>query len=79
MKKVADLDQFLRSSQRELHSGLSTFKTEYVTAIRKLAEVAQEKRFNALGDAIRHLDAPQRPQESLGTWTFGPYEVKEVY
>ena len=82
VKIVADLEEFLRVSQQELHSSLSTAKTEYVTAIRKLAEAAKDKRFKALGVAIRQLDPhlqPQLPRESLGTWTFGPYEVKGLY
>ena len=81
MKVVADLEEFLRLSQRELHSSLSTVKTKYVTAIRKLAETAKDKRFKALGDTSRHLYPHiqlQFPKGFFGTWIFGPYEVKGV-
>ena len=73
MKTVADAEEFLRLSQRELHISLSTVKTEYVTAIRRLAEAAKDKRFKALGDAIRHLHPHLQPQllgEILGTSFF---------
>ena len=56
MKTVADAEEFLRLSQRELHSFLNTTKLEYVTTIRKLAEKVKEKRFKALRDAISDLD-----------------------
>ena len=82
MGTVADAEEFLRLSQRELHSSLSTIKTEYVTSIRRLAEAAKDKRFKALRDAIRDLDPHLQPQlleEILGTWIFGPHEVKGVY
>ena len=70
MKTVADAEEFLRLSQRELHISLGTVKGEYVTAIRRLAEAAKDTRFKALGDAIRHLDPHLQPQllgEILGT------------
>ena len=82
MKTVAHAEEFLRLSQRELHSALNSIKLEYVTTIRKLAEAAKDKRFKALRDAIRHLDSrlqPQLREEILGTCIFGPHEVKGVY
>ena len=82
MKTVAHAEEFLRLSQRELHSGLNTVKLEYVTVIRKVAEAAKDKRFKALRDAIKHLDPLLQPQlrgEILGTCIFGPHEVNRVY
>ena len=81
VKVVVDLEEFLRLSQRELHSSLSTVKTKYVTAIRQLAETAMDKRVKALGDTIRHLYPHihlQFPKGFFGTWFFGPYEVEGV-
>ena len=78
MKTVAHAEEFLRLSQRELHSALNTVKLEYVTTIRMLAEAAKDKRFTALRDAIKHLDPQLQPklrEEIVGTWIFGPYEV----
>ena len=80
MKTVADAEEFLRLSQRELHISLGTIKSEYVTAIRRLAEAAKDKRIKALGDAIRLLGLQLRLcAEILGTWIFGPHEVTEGY
>jgi len=62
VKTVAHAEEFLRLSQRELHSSLNALKLEYVTTIRKLAETAKEKRFKALQDAIRHLDPRLQPK-----------------
>ena len=62
MKTVAHAEEFLRLSQRELHSALNTVKLEYVTAIRRLAERAKDKRFKALRDAIKHLDPGLQPK-----------------
>ena len=81
MKTVAHAEEFLQLSQRELHSGLNTVKLEYVTVIRKVAEAAKDKRFEALRGAIKHLDLPLQPQlreEILGTCIFGPHEVNRV-
>ena len=78
MKTVADAEEFLRLSQRELQSALNTVKLEYVTTIRKLAETAKDKRFKALRDAIKLLDPRLQPklhEPIVGTWISGPYEV----
>ena len=82
MKTVEDAEKFLQSSQKELHESLSDLKSEYVTAIRRFAEAAKDKRFKALGDAIKHLDPHLEPQlfgEILGTWIFDPHEVQVRY
>ena len=78
MKTVAHAEEFLRLSQRELHAYLNTLKLEYVETIRKLAEAAKEKRFQALRDAIKHLDSRLQPKlrdEIVGTCVSGPREV----
>ena len=70
MKSVAHAEEFLRLSQRELHSSLNALKLEYVATIRRLAETAKEKRFKALRDAIKHLDPRLQPklrEEIIGT------------
>jgi predicted S18 family serine protease len=82
VKTIAHAEEFLRLSQRELHSSLNTLKLEYVTTIRKLAETAKEKRFKALRDAIRHLDPRLQPklrEEIVGTCSSEPCEAKGVY
>ena len=82
MKTVAHAEEFLRLSQRELHSALNTVKLEYVTAMRKLAERAKDKRFKALRDAIKLLDPRLQPklrEAIVGTWISGPYEMAWVY
>ena len=82
MKTVAHAEEFLRLSQRELHSALNTVKLEYVTTIRKLAETAKDKRFKGLRDAIKLLDPRLQPklrEEIVGRWISGPYEVILVY
>ena len=62
MKTVAHAEEFLRLSQRELRSALHTVELEYVTTIRKLAEIAKDKRFMALRDAIKLLDPRLQPK-----------------
>jgi len=82
VKTVAHAEEFLRLSQRELHSALNTLKLEYVTAIRKLAETAKDKRFKALRDAIKLLDPRLQPrlrEVIVGTWISGLYEMTWVY
>ena len=82
MKGDAHAEEFLRLSQRELHSALNTVKLEYVTAIRKLAETAKDKRFKALRGAINLLDPRLQPrlrEVIVGTWISGPNEVRWVY
>ena len=82
MKTIAHAEEFLRLSQRELHSALNTIKLEYVTTIRKLAEAAKDKRFKALRDAIKHLDPRLQPklrEEIVGTCIFGPHDVEVLY
>ena len=82
MKTVAHAEEFLRLSQRELHSTLNTVKMEYVTTIRKLAETAKDKRFKTLRDAIKLLDPRLQPklrEEIEGMCISGPYEVKWGY
>ena len=79
---VAHAEEFLRLSQRDLHSALNNVKLEYATTIRKLAETAQYKRFKALRDAIRLLDPrvqPKLPETIVGTWISGPYQVLLTY
>ena len=81
MKTVAHAEEFLRLSQRELHSALNIAKLEYVTTIRMLAEAAKDKRFKALRDAIKHLDPRLQPklrEEIVGTCISGRYKVKGV-
>ena len=78
MKTVAHAEEFLRLSQRELHSALNTAKLEYVTTIRKLAETAKDKRFKALRDAIKLLDPRLQPKlrEAIcGLWISGSNKV----
>ena len=82
MKTVAHAEEFLRLSQRELHSALNTVKLEYVTTIRKLAETAKDKRFKALRDAIKLLDPRLQPklrEAIVGMWISGPNKVTWVY
>jgi hypothetical protein len=82
VKTVAHAEEFLRLSQRELHSALNTVKLEYVSTIRKLAEAAKDKRFKALRDAIKLLDPRLQPklrEEIVGMCISGPYEVRGVY
>jgi len=82
VKTVAHAEEFLRLSQRELHSALNNVKSEYVTAIRKLAETAKDKRFKALRDAIKLLDPKLQPklrEAIVGTWISGPYDLRWVY
>jgi len=68
VKSVAHAEEFLRLSQRELHSALNNVKLEYVTTIRKLAEAAKDKRFKALRDAIEHLDPRLQPKLREECW-----------
>jgi len=78
VKTVAHAEEFLRLSQRELHSALNNVKLEYVTAIRKLAETAKDKHFKSLRDAIKLLDPRLQPklrEAIVGTWISGLYEV----
>ena len=82
MKTIAHAEEFLRLSQRELHSALYTLKSEYVTTIRKMAEAAKDKRFKTLRDAIKHPDPQLQPElreAIIGTWISRPHEVKGVY
>ena len=82
MKKIAHAEEFLRLSQRELHSALNSVKLEYVTTIRKLAERAKDQRFKALRDGIKLLDPrlqPELREAIVGTWISGLHEVTEVY
>ena len=82
MKTKAHAEEFLRLSQRELHSALNTLKLEYVTAIRKLAESAKDKRFKALRDAIKHLGPQLQPElreAIVGTRISRQHEVTWVY
>jgi len=75
VKRIAHAEEFLRLSQRELHSALNTVKSEYVTTIRMLAEAAKEKRFKALRDAIKLLDPQLQPklrEAIVGMWISGP-------
>lgn len=58
VKNVAQAEEFLRQSQRELHLALNDLQSEYVATVRKLAESAKEKRFQALRDSIMHLKPP---------------------
>ena len=62
VRSVGNAEEFLRLSQRELHSALNDLKLEYITNIRTLAEKAKERRFNTLPDAIRHLDSRLLPE-----------------
>jgi hypothetical protein len=59
---VKRADEFLRLSQRELHSSLNTLKSEYVVTIREFAEQAKEELFKALRDEIKHLDSRLQPE-----------------
>jgi len=71
VNKIAHAEEFLRLSQRELHSALNTVKSEYVTTIRKLAEAAKDRLFKALRDAIKLLDPRLQPklrEAIVGTW-----------
>ena len=74
VKKIAHAEEFLRLSQRELHSALKTIKLEWATAIRKLAEKAKDKRFKALRDAIKPLD-PRLREAIIGMWISRPHEL----
>ena len=78
MKTVAHAEEFLRLSQRDIHSALNTVQLEYVTTIRELAEIAKDKRFRALRDAIKLLNSRLQPklrEAILGTWISRAYEV----
>ena len=78
VKTIAHAEEFLRLSQRELHSALNIVKLEYVTTIRKLAETAKDKRFKALRDAIKLLDPRLQPklrEAIVGTWISRSREV----
>jgi hypothetical protein len=55
VKNIAQAEEFLRLSQRELHLALGDLQLEYVATVRKLAESAKEKRFKTLRDAIMRL------------------------
>jgi hypothetical protein len=82
VKTVGYAEEFLRLSQRELHSSLDGLKSEFVATIRKLAEAAKEKRFKALRDAIKHLDPRLRPklrEEIVGTCVPRSHEAERVY
>ena len=82
VKKIAHAEEFLRLSQRELHSALNTLEVEYVTSIRQLAEAAKHKRFKALRDAINLLDLRLQPklrEAIVGTRISRPREVTELY
>ena len=82
VKTIAHAEEFLRLSQRELHSALNIVKLEYVTTIRKLAETAKDKRFKALRDAIKLLDPRLQPklrEAIVGTWISKPNKVTWVY
>ena len=57
VKTIGHAEEFLRLSQRELHSNLNGLKSEYVITIRTLAERAKERRFNTLRDAMKNLDS----------------------
>ena len=73
MKTVAHAEEFLRSSQRELHASLNALKSEYVSGIRTLAERAKDERFQTLRDGIKHLDPRLQPElhkEIVGTYPF---------
>ena len=75
MKTVTHAEEFLRLSQRELHSALHAVQLEYVTTIRKLAETAKDKRFKTLRDAIKLLDPrlqPELREAIVGMWISGP-------
>jgi hypothetical protein len=77
VKTVAHAEEFLRLSQRELHSALNTVKLDYVTTIRRLGAAAKDMR---LRDASKHLD-PQlqhKIREVVGTCISGPFELREV-
>jgi hypothetical protein len=67
---IAHAEEFLRLSQRELHSRLNSLQLEYVAAIRRLAEAAKEKQFRALRDAIKRLDPHLQPElkDIVGTY-----------
>jgi hypothetical protein len=78
VKTVAQAEEFLRLSQRELHSALQTVKLEYVGTIRNLSETAKDKRFKALRDAIKLLDPRLQPklrEAIVGTWISRPCKV----
>ena len=78
MKTKAHAEEFLRLSQRELHSDLDSLKLAYATIIRNLAETANDKRFKAMRDAFKHLDPGLQPklrETIVGMWISGPYEV----
>ena len=82
MKTIAHAEEFLRLSQRELHSALNSIKSEYVTTIRKSAERAKDQRFKALRDAIKLLNPRLQPEPReaiVGMWISGLHEVIEVY
>ena len=81
MKTVAHVEEFLRLSQRELHSALNLVKLEYVTDIRKFAEAARDDQLKRLRHAIRPLDLHPQPElrvELVGMCISGPCELNRV-
>ena len=81
MKTVAHAEEFLRLSQRELHSALNLVKLEYFTDIRKFAEAARDDQLKRLRHAIRPLDLrlqPEQRERFVGTCIFGPCEVNRT-
>jgi len=62
VKNPAHAEEFLRLSQRQLHVSLNREKQDFVTAVRKMAEEARGKRFQALKDEIARLDPNIQPE-----------------
>jgi hypothetical protein len=79
IQNAAHAKEFLQLSQQELHSFLDTLKSESVATTRELAEIAEEKRFMALRDGIKHLDPRLQREEIMGLRDPGLREVKGMY
>lgn len=62
VKSPAHAEEFLRLSQRGLQMLLNREKQDFVIAVRKMAEDARSKRFQALKEEIAHLDFTLHPE-----------------
>ena len=61
VKNPAHAEEFLRLSQRQLQVSLNREKQDFVTAVRKMAEEARGRRFQALRDELARLGPNIQP------------------
>jgi hypothetical protein len=62
VKSTSHAEEFLRISQRWLHTLLNKESQDYVSVVRKMAEDARGKRFNELKVEIAKLDPRIQPE-----------------